>query len=342
MSKSKIRTRVRSTQVDENTLTAKNRDKSLLAHSPAVRAAMASRTSPPLILPEDVKLVFQGKMSHKDVMDLSIDTRYQRDEVTSEVNQLIHVLLNGGQIPDPVTVAERSYGDKGRYVVDGQQRWWAHVDTGKPMQVRIYKVDTFEQELTLFHVLNNTRKLSARTRLKSWPGPSGKAMDWLMNHADSPLRGLISTDNNKGDFPMVTVMRGLTSAIVGITSNGAVDVICTAFDRQYQKDPDWAMKAVHAYAYVISNIFEKGNPMRHLPAIALGRACYATWKTDAAWRTPTPKEFAKLKRVDWERLAPGFATQWLPLVQAEVRKLWEESVDPDEFARRSKAKDGAA
>src|SRR4051812_35447735 len=221
--------RNRGSLVNGHRRTPHDRTKSTIATSAAAAKAYLERSGSPLILPEDVKVSWQGMMSHAAVMALGVDTRYQREEIAAEVNMLIHVLNHGGQIPDQVSIAERPDGT--RWVVDGQQRWWAHVDTGKPMQARVFKVKDFEQELTLFHVLNNTRKLTAKTRIQSWPGPSGDAVQWLAQSQDSPLRGLVDFVQGKAAFPVVTVFRGLATAVVGSLGNGSIDKVAANFDR---------------------------------------------------------------------------------------------------------------
>lgn len=324
--------------VSDTTVTATNRQKSMIATSPAAAKAYLDRSGTPLVLPADVKLVWQGMMSVKDLMSLNIDTRYQRDEITGEVNMLIHVLNHHGQIPDPVTIAERTDGT--RWIVDGQQRWWAHVDTGKPMQARVYAVRNYDQELTLFHVLNNSKKLTARTRLQSWPKASGDAIRWMNEAEDSPLRGMISYSTGHQAFPVVTVMRALVTATTGSLGNGAIERICGNFDREYEKDRKWIDKATRMMSFVLASMFDAETPLRHLTALALGRLCYATWRpltADEAWPTPTPKQLARFKRTDWERLAPGFAVRWLPVVTGAMLGIWNEATDPEEYFR-AKAK----
>ncbi len=314
--------------------TAAERGKSIIAHSPTAAKAYLERGGMPLILPKDVKVVWQGLMAVHDMMQLGIDTRYQRDEITDEVNMLIHVLNNGGQIPDQVTIAERP--DKSRWIVDGQQRFWAHVDVQKPMQARIFAVKSYEQELTLFHVLNNSRKLSARVKLQSWPKASGDAVRWLCEDERSALRGLIDFKKGSGVFPLVTVMRGLSTVVSGSIGNGGIDRVCASYDRTFDRDALWTQKATAGYATIVASVFDKDVRFRHLAALGLGRILHATWRplnADDEWPMPTPKECAKLRGLDWDRLAPSAAAQWLPVVVAAIRKAWPDAADPDEYAR---------
>lgn len=335
---SKNSRRTRATITDNTVVTAKDRQKSMIATSPASAKAYLDRSGTPLVLDADVKMIWQGLMSVNALMALQIDTRYQREEISSEVNMLIHVLNHKGQIPDPVTIAERPDGS--RWIVDGQQRWWAHVDTAKPMQARVYAVKNYDQELTLFHVLNNSKKLTARTRLQSWPKAAGDAIRWMNEAEESPMRGLISFTTGHQPFPVVTVMRALATTVVGALGNGAIERICGGFDRESEKDKKWVDKATRMLSFVLASMFDNTTPLRHLTALAIGRLCHATWRplsADDAWPSPTPKQLARFKRTDWERLAPGYAVRWLPVVTGAMLGIWNEATDPEEYAR-AKAK----
>jgi hypothetical protein len=100
---------------------------------------------------------------------LEIDARYQRGR-TNEVNDLIHVLKNGGKVYDPVTLCRRKGGET-LYIVDGHQRFWAHHDCGLPMPAIIYESTGWEAEALLFQAMNMRRGLTPDIIVKSHQGP---------------------------------------------------------------------------------------------------------------------------------------------------------------------------
>ena len=102
---------------------------------------------------------------------MNVDERYQRTRVTPVVNELTHVLKGGGVVPDPIHVAERPDGTL--WILDGQQRYWAHSDCHLPLRAYVHSVATLEQEKAMFLILNNRMKVRGDVTVKSWPGISG-------------------------------------------------------------------------------------------------------------------------------------------------------------------------
>ena len=302
--------------------TAKHREPSLLATSKEVLKAMEQRRGNPLLVPSTVKFFGTVKLSVKELMDLRIDTRYQREEVTNEVNTFIVILKRGGMFPDPISVVERKYGDHQRYIVDGQQRWWAHVDTATPILASIYHVHTFEEEVSLFHALNTQSRVSAENRLRSLPGSLGDTIRRLKESESSPLYHKIA-DKTAGNARIsgVILARGLVSAITNTSGVGALDVLSPRFERYYKQHPKMADRFADAFAQLISIVFAEQR-LTYTASIAFGRVAYAAWTKSGEPRLPSDSQLNRLSRVDWGGLIPGSGAKWLPIVLEKIHSIW--------------------
>jgi hypothetical protein len=301
--------------------TVDSRETSMLATSPAVLKAMEARRGTPIIVPDTVKVYGMRRYPVKELEDLLIDTRYQREEVTNEVNELVTVLKRGGIIPDPISVAVRKYGDGRKYIVDGQQRWWAHVDTGTPINVTEYHVHSYEEEVTLFHALNMQRRVSPEDRLRSLPGPAGDTIRRLAETDGSPLRGKVGHTPNSGMIGGMILLRGMTAMLSNTKANGGLDRIAPNFDRYFRMSPRVAEKMVDSYATLIAAVFE-GRRVRSVSAVALGRILYASFLAKPTDPLPTSKQIDRLKKLDFDALTPSHSMRWLPTVAAAVQEIW--------------------
>ena len=94
---------------------------------------------------------------------LCIDHRYQRDRIEEMVSELVYVLAHGGVVPNRVVLSRRPDGS--RYIIDGQQRWWAHREARKPMRCIEYSINSVEIERDIFLVLN---KIEDEMILQLW------------------------------------------------------------------------------------------------------------------------------------------------------------------------------
>jgi hypothetical protein len=316
----KVRT-VRTEIVPEFVRTADHREASLLASSPNTLKAHEARRGQPLIVPQTVKRFGMFTLNADEIMELRVDTRYQREEVTNEVNALIVVLKKGGMIPDPISVAERKYGDRKRYIVDGQQRWWAHVDTSTPLAAVIYHVSSYDDEVALFHALNSQVRVSPETRLRSLPGPAGDTLRRLSGDTTSPLFGKISfADRGPMKFGAMVILRGMTALIANIKPVGGLDRVSPSFDRVYKQNPRLADRMIDQYAWLLSQVFEDDR-VRSVAAVALGRMLYAAYANHGG-EMPTVQALRKLKSLKWERFCPTPGLQWLPTVVAAAQEIW--------------------
>lgn len=313
----------RSEQVPDYVRTSDSREASMLATSPATLKAHEARRGTPIIVPQTVKQRGLHRLSVKELMELRVDTRYQREEVTGEVNSLIVILKSGGMIPDPISVVERKYGDGGRYIVDGQQRWWAHVDTGTPIYAILYEVHSFDDEKALFHAFNTQVNLSASRRLASYPGVVGETLRRLNEDEGSPLRGTVRFGAAGHNLEATILLRGLV-ALISNTAQGSskLDRLTSAFARHYKQAPRIADRMIDRYALLVAELFG-GKRLRPVVATALGRICYAAWTADPTnMPMPTPTQINRLKALNWDALIPSHAQKWVPVVIEEIRRVW--------------------
>lgn len=308
-------------------MTPATRTRSLLATSEKARSSALERRGEPLTLGKEVKAFGVIRMPYRDLLKLKIDPTYQREEITRKVNELIHVIKNGGIIPDPITVAQRPNGD--HYIVDGQQRWWASIDCETALEAKVIRVPDYESEVKLFHILNNQAGLGGTTRIRSWPGKAGEVLHELNDRSDSPLRCQISFKASTGvRAPAGLLLRGLIAATSGVTGGASVTTLLQRYDYTWSVNPLYARAATEAFAVICAQVFDDDHArsMRQLPVIALGKLCYLRWKDADPKRDtltmPSPRQIEKLRQIEWRGLIPSSAIKWLPVVEAEIIKVW--------------------
>ena len=146
--------------------------------------SISKKTSPMVV--RGVRALGSVVVSVDELDELNIDDDYQRREIRREVNELIAALKAGGIIPDPISLAIRKDGT--RWIVDGQQRYWAYWNCELPLQAQLYEVDDIDAERGLFSVLNRQVRLNTHTRVMAWPGSGGGTMRWLNVSPHSTLR----------------------------------------------------------------------------------------------------------------------------------------------------------
>lgn len=303
----------------------------LIATSPEVRALMAERRhGAPVLLPGDVKDLGEVVLPPNDVAECKIDETYQRAEVRDMVLELSHVLQSGGVIPDPVSVAERPDGT--RWVVDGQQRYWAYLDCGKPMVAKLYKVASREAELKLFDVLNHTVALNSTIRVKGWPGPSAALLRELDESPESPMRGHLGWQGRvKTTYSVGVLLRGLAtllSSSTGMSGAGTRNRLM-AVDAYYLKNKTWGHRACFEYAALVVAVvpLPLALMLRGAQAVALARTARLRWtglyeRASAEWPHPSDGQVVKLRLLDWDTLTPTTHERWVTAAQEAIEKLW--------------------
>jgi hypothetical protein len=278
--------------------------------------------APSLILsPDDIVVGREVTIPANKLNTLGIDERYQRSEIRGWVNEMISVIQNGGVIPEAILVAVRSDGT--RWIVDGQQRYWAHWHCGAPIRARLYDVVDLETEKALFHIANRTKHVNANTRVKGWPGPAGGLLLWMNSHHESALRNRISFDYG-GRFPASTIARCMASVLIGPTTMSRMDDVLSRLDTAITKNLSWAEKAGKMFAVVLTKTFPNERAPS-LPSRALALVCYDRWKDlriSDAWPTPSKHQTKRLVQIKWSEYAPDNKMRWLPLLKVAISKRW--------------------
>jgi hypothetical protein len=255
---------------------------------------------------------------------LNIDRdRYQRGEVHRDVNTLITVLKQGGQIPAPIDVSERPDGSW--WIVDGQQRFLAHDAAKMPIKAHIHMVESQEAEEKLFIVLNSRRGLSPRTVIRGWPGLFGTFIRRMNTDEKSPLRGLIDLSvggNSHMPLDPATLLNGVIIVVTGTMPTG--DTIMSKLPRadaalRLAGGIAWA-EAFCALCAVVFGARPGARRARVLPVMALAKVAHRKYM--AAGRPVFPRSAARLQAVNWETLVPSHARQYLPLIEDRIERVW--------------------
>lgn len=303
--------------------TAKKKNKT---NSEAVYAAsQLSRIHQPVIVTGVKFASVVSVIAPEEFGKLNIDReRYQRGEHSKDVNTLITVIKQGGQIPQPIDISERPDGSW--WIVDGQQRFLAHSATKTPLKAHVHKVDNTEAEERLFVALNSRRTLNPRTVIRGWPGLFGQFIRRINEDPKSPVRGLIDlTVGGNSHLPLdaATILNGIIIVTTGVLPHG--DTITGRLPRA-----DAALRLAggmvwaESYIWLLAAVFGAkpgGRRVRVLPAMALARVAHRKY-TDAA-RPVFPKSAARLRAVNWDTLVPSHARQYMPLIEDRMEKLWK-------------------
>lgn len=288
-----------------------------------LQAAAARRVHSPVIL-TGVKVATTITMIQPEQFPrLGVDERYQRVRIGGEVNELIHAIRNGGEIPDPVDIAQRPDGSL--WLVDGQQRFWAHSECGVPLKAHIHQVEDLVAESRLFVALNSRRKVNTRTIIKGWPGLAGEFLRRMQTSDRSPIKGMIDFGQNSSlplDAP--SVVKGVLVVTTGLEypSGDMATRMLPRIDAAL-KVPGmiaWAEAFVDLIAAVFSMQPNAGR-VRVLPVIAL--AAVAHRKYVEAGRPAFPHSCARLRNTNWDTLVPSHAKQYLPVLEREIERRWK-------------------
>jgi hypothetical protein len=254
--------------------------------------------------------------------NLQIDESYQRRHLRPWVNELVSVLESGGVIPDPIVVAVRPNGE--RYIIEGQQRYWAHWACHKELRARLFKVETIEEEKALFLAYNNRRPVGATVTVKAFPGEGGALIRWLEEDGGSPLRGDIGF-NSQDRVPASTIAKGLLLALKGPTTTARIQHVMADLTACVDDDRGRTYKMAQMYGLLIGRIFQQGQRVPSMPARALGLAAHVRWGGSGVtepWPLPSGQSLRSLRSLKWEEWAPDNRARWLGLLRDEILKRW--------------------
>lgn len=258
-----------------------------------------------------------------DFSRIGIDNRYQRQRITTQVNGLVTVLMSGGQIPDPVDIAERPDGSW--WLIDGQQRFLAHSETRKPLKAHIHMVDNIDSEIMLFFALNSRYKLTPRNVLRGWPGPTGDLIRRLNTSEKSPLKGMIDLgDNSKLPIDGASLAKAILMVLTGVWPSGDTATGMLPRTDAALRVPGASVWA-EAYVHLLSAVFgpstgRGGYRVRVLPMMALAEVAHE--KYVQAGRPIFPSSTARLRQVNWNTVVPTHALKYLHIIEDRIKKLW--------------------
>jgi hypothetical protein len=253
---------------------------------------------------------------------LGIDERYQRAELKPKVHELIAILEKDGSVPDPIWVAKRPDGTL--WIVDGQQRYWAHWHVGKALRARIHAVESWETERQIFHILNDRKTIDAAHRALTWPGSGGDIVRWMQTNNRSALAGALG-ERTHSRVPASTIAKTILVALTGTDSGWPIAGVMKKLDVTVGNNPKRAQRTAELLAAIIAGVF-RDKKVPALAARAIGRACWDVWhekRLNQAWPTPSQAEISKLRRVNWRALTPGQDHRYLPVVIEEIRNRWK-------------------
>jgi len=254
---------------------------------------------------------------------LGIDERYQRREIRPHVNSIIHAMTGGGVVPDPIKLARRPDGSL--WIVDGQQRYWAHVRLQRQISAMVFDVSDFETERALFTILNTRKEVGAAYQVNAWNGETAEIIRRLNSKPDSVFYGQIDLGGaHHRPFPSTILVRIIATVVLdtGEKWNGSIREVMARCDAALAANHalhDHANAALHLAARVFRA--DGYSRMKYLPAIALGLVCRQKWESGKLM-TPTPSEISALGRVKWERVVPSFATKFLPTLMEIIYRRW--------------------
>jgi len=295
-----------------------------LSESPAILAAGKGRRSRDTLLVTGVVLGTEVTiLKPSELKRLNIDEGYQRLRITSEVNDLIHVIRDGGQIPAPVQVVERPDGTW--WIVDGQQRFWAHFDCDAPLRVLIHKVKDRISEQRLFRALNTQIRINSDTTIKGWDGISGKLLHSIAEDDWSPFKGLVAfTSNRSLPLSATLLAKGVYSVATGGIPLGAMEKrILPRLDTELRKPGTevWVREWVRLSAAVFEP--KRGTRVPPLPFTALGRVAHRRY--GLAGRPIFPESCYALKRANLVGITPTQSQRYIAVVEQAIEQRWKNS-----------------
>lgn len=271
----------------------------------------------PLILP-DLGVGQLVTLSVADLRKLNVDDRYQRIRITTMVSRLMHVIQNGGIIADPITVVRRADGSL--WIVDGQQRWWAHIELERPLRALIFDVKDFEQERRLFLVMNTKVNVNADTIVKAWPGPTGQLLRALDVEGSAYFGHINWGYANGRPYGAGILARAVLAAAANMAHAGVIGDILMRADVALAES---AAAARAAGLLKLIPLVWQPHPrarVRLLSALALAHVAFERWGAGVTF--PPPRVYRALERVKWDSKVPSYAAQYLPVLETIIRKRW--------------------
>jgi hypothetical protein len=292
--------------------------------SAAVLRASQARRVRQVVIVEGITAPESLSIMPSEFHRLHLDDRYQRQPREHLINDLITVLKNGGEIYSPITVCQRLGEEDRLYVVDGQQRMWAHMRCSIPIPARVHKSTGWQAEAMLFQVLNTTDAMSANARIKSYQGRAAAKLRTLSEIPGQPYYNQIDfAQGGFRPFGALILLRAMLGGACGAKGTGSVLQILPRLDLVLENDPS-ALARLDLLLALIPQCFPVGgkNRLMVLPGVGLGRAVHRRLR---AGHTEAPAGFpAAIRRVNWSEFMPSNALKYLASVEERILSHWPE------------------
>ena len=287
--------------------------------SKAIKRTPAASAMIPMELPKG-KLI---TLTYADFSRLAIDERYQRIKITDWVAKLETIILAKGDTP-PMVLAERE-DEYQWYIVDGQQRYWAHVQTQTGTTALLYPMHGVDEERGFYHMLNYHRTISGDNVVKSWPGESGGIIRKWSGMPGSPYIGLISfgEKRGKGHYSAAILARAICAVVTpqpSVALGGLRRLLA-------QADADLNMthgrERTDALLRLIALVFPPRSRLPVRVAVIFGRVAQRRWKDGVEGQFPSPASQARLRAVNWETIVPSTDPKYDVVIEKAIETRWK-------------------
>lgn len=286
----------------------------------ALEKADAQRIITPLVVKLRPGTVFAVIQPEK-FGEINIDEDYQRMVIKALVNTLIYVLRNGGDIPAPVHLARRKDGSL--WILDGQQRFWAHLETGTPLKAWIHPVENIEDERDLYNILNRKVQQNAMNQVKSSNSLVAACVRGWDDSDQSPMHRRINFGSNSGrPYDCTLLVRGVAAALTGLKVQGKISNVMDRTEVEWNRNVGWSEKVGDAFLELVSLIWPGPYRVRYLTCLALGSVCHRRWRGGTI-TLPSRKEIAALRRVNWENVSQSKALKYLSVYENAITRIWK-------------------
>jgi hypothetical protein len=259
---------------------------------------------------------------------VDVDRRYQRDRISDEVLDLVYVLQKGGSIPDPVTLARRTFSEPGidprkLWIVDGQQRFMAHLELGRAMQAIVYEVESLEAEKTFFLAMNSRVQVSSNSIVHSWPGPVAAQLRTANETPGHPMHDRVQFARGGDKIAAGIIIRSLDALLSSsVNARGSsMQARLSHADLSMRTTPH-ARERVDCFLRLLGSVFPTSYA-HTLGCLALARVAQSRWRGEPY--LPSASVLARLRAVNWTSVVPSSSGKFLPIVVSHVEKIWRES-----------------
>jgi hypothetical protein len=259
--------------------------------------------------------------------EIKVDTSYQRPRREDIVAVIRNALECGGECPFPAVLVDRDNRPsepQGRYIVDGQQRMYAHREAKKSLHAIVVRVGTHDEERKLFVVANTRASISPNLLVHAWPGPSGDMLRDANADTGHSLCGRVKFDSySEGNLQQpigaYSLAAGLMALLRDEKPGGKVERVM-AFADGGLAGRGGAVRA-RFYLELVARVFHDIQPKPVL-TVALAQVAKSRWKNTV--EAPPEGLISALRKIEWtnERVMPEMKMQFCALAREAIEKRW--------------------